>query len=47
MRTPTRALLLGADVTLPVADGVLDLGTWQSVLLVEFDGPRGRTVTVG
>lgn len=41
-----RVLLLGADVTLPVADGDLDLGTWQSVLLVECDGPRRRTVEV-
>ncbi|MFB6302664.1 MAG: secondary thiamine-phosphate synthase enzyme YjbQ [Haloferacaceae archaeon] len=41
-----RALLLGSDVTLPVAEGDLDLGTWQSVLLVECDGPRRRTVEV-
>jgi secondary thiamine-phosphate synthase enzyme len=41
-----RTLLLGPDVTLPVTDGALDLGTWQSVLLVECDGPRRRTVTV-
>ncbi|MFB6280439.1 MAG: secondary thiamine-phosphate synthase enzyme YjbQ [Haloferacaceae archaeon] len=41
-----RAILLGSGVTLPVADGDLDLGTWQSVLLVECDGPRRRTVAV-
>jgi len=41
-----RTMFLGRDVTLPVVDGVLDLGTWQSVLLVECDGPRTRTVTV-
>lgn len=41
-----RALLLGPSVTLPVSDGRLDLGTWQSVLLVECDGPRTRTVGV-
>ncbi|MFB6156267.1 MAG: secondary thiamine-phosphate synthase enzyme YjbQ [Haloferacaceae archaeon] len=41
-----RALLLGPDVTVPVTDGALDLGTWQSVLLVECDGPRRRTVDV-
>ncbi|MFB6081011.1 MAG: secondary thiamine-phosphate synthase enzyme YjbQ [Haloferacaceae archaeon] len=41
-----RALLLGNGVTLPVTDGDLDLGTWQSVLLVECDGPRRRTVDV-
>lgn len=41
-----RALLIGASETLPVSDGTLDLGTWQSVLFVECDGPRSRTVDV-
>jgi len=41
-----RAALIGPDVTIPVAEGELQLGTWQSVLLVECDGPRTRTVTV-
>jgi secondary thiamine-phosphate synthase enzyme len=41
-----RALLLGPGETLPVVGGELDLGTWQSVLLVECDGPRTRTVDV-
>ncbi|RDI70693.1 secondary thiamine-phosphate synthase enzyme YjbQ [Halopelagius longus] len=41
-----RALLLGNSVTVPLADGELDLGTWQSLLLVECDGPRTRTVSV-
>ena len=41
-----RALLVGPSEQVPVADGSPDLGTWQSVLLVECDGPRSRTVTV-
>lgn len=41
-----RALLVGPSVTVPLTDGTLDLGTWQSVLLVECDGPRSRTVSV-
>lgn len=41
-----RAMLVGPDVTVPVSDGQPDLGTWQSVLLVECDGPRTRTVDV-
>ncbi|MFB6169644.1 MAG: secondary thiamine-phosphate synthase enzyme YjbQ [Haloarculaceae archaeon] len=41
-----RALLVGASETLPVSGGSLDQGTWQSVLLVECDGPRTRTVRV-
>ena len=40
------ASLLGPALTLPVTDGQLALGTWQSVLLVELDGPRERTVYV-
>lgn len=38
--------LIGASLTLPVAQGKLVLGTWQRVVLMEFDGPRERTVIV-
>lgn len=41
-----RALLLGNSVSVPVVDGDLALGRWQSVLLVECDGPRDRTLRV-
>ena len=41
-----RAILLGESVTVPVVDGRLDLGTWQSVLFVECDGPRDRRLRV-
>lgn len=41
------ASLIGASLTLPVMDGELRLGTWQSVLLVELDGPRERQLVVG
>lgn len=41
-----RAMLVGPSVTVPVEDGSLALGTWQSVLLVECDGPRTRTLRV-
>ncbi len=41
-----RAMLLGPSETVPVRDGELQLGTWQSILLVECDGPRSRTVQV-
>jgi secondary thiamine-phosphate synthase enzyme len=41
-----RAMLLGPDVTVPVENGSLALGTWQSVLFVECDGPRTRTVQI-
>lgn len=41
------ASLIGASLTLPVVNGELHLGTWQSVLLVELDGPRERHIMVG
>ena len=41
-----RAMLVGESVTVPVVDGDLQLGRWQSILAVECDGPRSRTVTV-
>ena len=41
-----KATILGPSETLPVRDGQLRLGTWQSVMLVELDGPRQRTVIV-
>lgn len=40
------ASILGPSLTLPVEDGRVMLGTWQSVLLVELDGPRERTVYI-
>jgi secondary thiamine-phosphate synthase enzyme len=36
------AALLGGSVVLPVHDAALRLGSWQSVLLIEADGPRRR-----
>ncbi|MDT3435595.1 secondary thiamine-phosphate synthase enzyme YjbQ [Haloarcula sp. 1CSR25-25] len=41
-----RAMLVGPSETIPVRDGDLDMGTWQSVLLVDCDGPRERAVDV-
>lgn len=41
-----RAMVLGESVSIPFADGDLALGTWQSVLFVECDGPRTREVEV-
>ena len=41
-----RAMLLGSDVTVPVENGILDLGTWQSILFVEGDGPRTRELQI-
>jgi thiamine phosphate synthase YjbQ (UPF0047 family) len=38
------ASILGPSLTLPIARGKLALGTWQSILLIELDGPRERTI---
>lgn len=40
-----RAFLFGSSETIPIVDGRLDLGTWQSIFFIELDGPRtNRTV---
>jgi len=42
-----RSVLLSPDKTLPVIDGRMVLGTWQSLVFVETDvHPRQRTVIV-
>jgi secondary thiamine-phosphate synthase enzyme len=42
-----RAALLGPSVTIPFSQGKLHLGTWQQIMLLEFDtGPRQREVVV-
>jgi secondary thiamine-phosphate synthase enzyme len=38
--------VLGPSLSIPVSGGQLVLGTWQSVLFVELDGPRQRQVAV-
>ena len=40
------AMLLGQSVTVPICDGKMTLGTWQSILFVELDGERERTVGI-
>ena len=42
-----RAAIVGPSETLPLRDGTLRLGTWQQVVLLDFDDhPRERTVVV-
>ena len=41
-----KASLMGFSVTVPVQEGRLALGTWQSVYFCEFDGPRRRKVWI-
>ncbi len=42
-----RAALIGPSESVPVLDGKLVLGTWQQIVLIDFDDrPRTRTVMV-
>jgi secondary thiamine-phosphate synthase enzyme len=42
-----RASIVGASEVVPVAAGQLALGTWQQIVLIDFDDhPRERTVIV-
>lgn len=40
------SILLGHSVNLPVARAALVMGTWQSVFLLEMDGPRVRRLDI-
>lgn len=39
-----RIVVLGHSLSIPIAEGRLVLGQWQSAILVEFDGPNERKV---
>jgi len=41
-----RTMLTHTSLEIPVDNGLLSLGTWQGIYLVEFDGPRQRRVLV-
>lgn len=41
-----KATLVGSSISVFVESGQLVLGTWQSVFLCEFDGPRTRNVLI-
>jgi secondary thiamine-phosphate synthase enzyme len=42
-----RASLFGPSLTIPIANGRLCLGTWQQVILLDFDNrPRTREIVV-
>lgn len=38
--------IIGCSLTVPFSDGKLTLGAWQSVVLVELNGPRERNIIV-
>jgi secondary thiamine-phosphate synthase enzyme len=40
------AILLQPSLTVPISGGRPALGTWQSLFLVEIDGPRARRIRI-
>lgn len=40
------ASIIGPSVSIPIVNGRAVLGTWQSILFIELDGPRNRSFTV-
>ncbi|MGN1124549.1 MAG: secondary thiamine-phosphate synthase enzyme YjbQ [Candidatus Gastranaerophilaceae bacterium] len=40
-----RAAIMGNSLSIPLIDGALQLGTWQQVVLIDFDN-KSRTRTV-
>ncbi len=41
-----RGMVMGQTLSLQVRNAAVLLGTWQSILFAEFDGPRSRSVAV-
>ena len=38
--------LIGTSLTLPILNNEVLLGTWQRIILIEFDGPRLRKINI-
>ena len=42
-----RAAMLGNGITVPYVNGEMELGTWQQIVLIDFDNkPRTRSIIV-
>lgn len=41
-----KSSLVGCSLTIPLSAGILVLGTWQGIYLMEFDGPRERRIVL-
>jgi thiamine phosphate synthase YjbQ (UPF0047 family) len=39
-------MLMGQTLSLQVRNATVLLGTWQSIIFAEFDGPRSRSLAV-
>ena len=40
-----RGMLISNSLTVPVVNGDVALGTWQTIFFAELDGPRQRRIT--
>ena len=41
-----KSSMVGSSAAVPLVDGKMQFGTWQSIFFCEFDGPRTRKVMV-
>jgi secondary thiamine-phosphate synthase enzyme len=41
-----RGMMMGQTLSLQIRNAAVLLGTWQSIILAEFDGPRSRSVAI-
>ncbi len=41
-----RGMMMGQTLSLQVRNSAVLLGTWQNIILAEFDGPRSRSMSV-
>lgn len=41
-----KSLLIHHEVIVPITNGALDLGTWQTIFYAEFDGQRRKRLVV-
>ncbi len=41
-----KSAIIGCNISVPIDNNSLDLGTWQGIMLLEFDGPRRRKIIV-
>lgn len=41
-----RGMIMGQSLCLQVRNSSVLLGTWQSIILAEFDGPRSRSLSI-
>ena len=41
-----KSSVIGAELTIPITNNRLNLGTWQGIYLAEYDGARTRKVFV-